>query len=1090
MSAVVDFADLSVNIKLNGLEQTTAQLAQLETLGEQAGRKVEAAFAPAQQAVTGAARAGDTAASSYRSLGDSTRNLVGHTEAHAFAMGRAIRATEGLAVESLGLNHQLSTLGVLLAEFGAGGGPVLVAVAAIAALGLAFEKITGSSRETREEQEKLTKAAEQWYELQRRGLTNQRLQQIDAEQKKLKDLTEQYEALTSAAAAGRSALGAGDTLQSVSGIGGVNDIFLQATGGTPLAATYQTAITSSATEDVKRQIKELKELIDALREDERKAVDETIASTQLELDRRIALNAAYKDGALTLATISSHYDTLAAIQKISADATEDQRAKLVALFHEIETQKGIEALNKALAETKNLLDQLEHALDGVKTTLDLSSGGASTTPTAGGAAAKGLAGLLAALQFNIPVGNIGGQIDASVAKQKEYEQQVQQLWTRGIEEIATHGLQSFTSFFDQVLNLFRRLMVQMQQAGKTSGTGYQLLGLASAGISGGLAGYQLGQSTGYLGGILGGAGSGALAGGQIPGGAGAIIGGLAGAAGGLLGAADAQSKAAEQLQAAADALRSKSDAFIAAGTGGSIAAQIAQINQTVLELARANLDLYQHGGISDQEGRDRDAAQGLSAVAQIAKITFGVVSDLGQQLNALNGPAGAFANALDDINKKYEQNVQNIRDLGLGEDAVNEAEAIRIGQIRQLILAEANLANITGGLLSRFSSITGATIGGGDPFASLRQAIADALAQGMTDLAASLQQELGLDEQFNAYLDGLERAKTDAAAQQAIDQASNALLQSQLDVAKQSLQTQEQSVNALQGVVDNLRHFQDSFKLDLSLTTLSPRGQLDEAARQFRALLAQANAGDVAAGNALGASAQQYATIGKSYFGSTSGYVDIFNEIQSGVGGAQGKFGTQLDTQQSILVELQKQTGIMDAQLATTTRTSDIANLTAKVNAERSLSGGANPLDERLLSLLLFSGAGSLADVQKGLGSQYAAIANNFATGNVHLGNNPAAWAANAAAGWYYDPVLGWSNPDPNAPQYARGGDHRGGWRVVGERGPELELTGPSRIQTAEQLSAPTVAAVARLEAKFDRLIAATNANALAQRTATAKAKS
>lgn len=34
---------------------------------------------------------------------------------------------------------------------------------------------------------------------------------------------------------------------------------------------------------------------------------------------------------------------------------------------------------------------------------------------------------------------------------------------------------------------------------------------------------------------------------------------------------------------------------------------------------------------------------------------------------------------------------------------------------------------------------------------------------------------------------------------------------------------------------------------------------------------------------------------------------------------------------------------------------------------------------------------------------------------------------------------------------FANGGDHRGGWRIVGERGPELEATGPSRIFNAEQ---------------------------------------
>jgi hypothetical protein len=39
-------------------------------------------------------------------------------------------------------------------------------------------------------------------------------------------------------------------------------------------------------------------------------------------------------------------------------------------------------------------------------------------------------------------------------------------------------------------------------------------------------------------------------------------------------------------------------------------------------------------------------------------------------------------------------------------------------------------------------------------------------------------------------------------------------------------------------------------------------------------------------------------------------------------------------------------------------------------------------------------------------------------------------------------------------PGYASGGDHSGGWRIVGENGPELENTGPSRIHSNAQSKA------------------------------------
>jgi hypothetical protein len=37
-------------------------------------------------------------------------------------------------------------------------------------------------------------------------------------------------------------------------------------------------------------------------------------------------------------------------------------------------------------------------------------------------------------------------------------------------------------------------------------------------------------------------------------------------------------------------------------------------------------------------------------------------------------------------------------------------------------------------------------------------------------------------------------------------------------------------------------------------------------------------------------------------------------------------------------------------------------------------------------------------------------------------------------------------------PEFADGGLHIGGMRIVGERGPELEMTGPSRIMSNEDL--------------------------------------
>jgi hypothetical protein len=67
-----------------------------------------------------------------------------------------------------------------------------------------------------------------------------------------------------------------------------------------------------------------------------------------------------------------------------------------------------------------------------------------------------------------------------------------------------------------------------------------------------------------------------------------------------------------------------------------------------------------------------------------------------------------------------------------------------------------------------------------------------------------------------------------------------------------------------------------------------------------------------------------------------------------------------------------------------------------------------------------------------------------------------------------------------SVPQFAEGGFHAGGLRIVGERGPELEATGPSRVWNQSQLAgalggnnnAALVAAVDRLTAQNARMSA------------------
>jgi hypothetical protein len=52
--------------------------------------------------------------------------------------------------------------------------------------------------------------------------------------------------------------------------------------------------------------------------------------------------------------------------------------------------------------------------------------------------------------------------------------------------------------------------------------------------------------------------------------------------------------------------------------------------------------------------------------------------------------------------------------------------------------------------------------------------------------------------------------------------------------------------------------------------------------------------------------------------------------------------------------------------------------------------------------------------------------------------------------GWNSGTSNDWATRN-NLPRFAAGGQHEGGWRMVGENGPELENTGPSRIFSNSQ---------------------------------------
>jgi len=89
--------------------------------------------------------------------------------------------------------------------------------------------------------------------------------------------------------------------------------------------------------------------------------------------------------------------------------------------------------------------------------------------------------------------------------------------------------------------------------------------------------------------------------------------------------------------------------------------------------------------------------------------------------------------------------------------------------------------------------------------------------------------------------------------------------------------------NALLQARDGLTKYMQSLAIG-SLSPLSPQQRLDEAQRQYQALLAKAKTGDVASVNGLSGAANTYLGLAQQMYASSSLYNEIFRTVYEGLG--------------------------------------------------------------------------------------------------------------------------------------------------------------------------------------------------------------
>lgn len=343
-----------------------------------------------------------------------------------------------------------------------------------------------------------------------------------------------------------------------------------------------------------------------------------------------------------------------------------------------------------------------------------------------------------------------------------------------------------------------------------------------------------------------------------------------------------------------------------------------------------------------------------------------------------------------------------------------------------------------------------------------------------------------------------------ADAKSALEEAK-ANLRSAYEDEKRAI---EQVISRHQALTKSLRSFLDDLRLDSGLSPLDPFERLQEAQKQFQETAAKALTGDEEALGKLEAVSRAYLTEAKAWWGTSTQYFEVFKDVEAIVAQALTVSEGQLSEAERQLAALESQIkGLVDLDKSVKSVEDAISDL-MKAEADYEAAKIANDdyqnhLFEQMLALMaeqrdaLGDVAASMAYLNANMDVMNAISAGqDFGTGSTDIGvlanahwqqhgqfenrevglgqqsrgakylaNNPDVLAGIRSGQTFgtnstdYD-VLAKAHWDLHGQfenrikGYANGGNHFGGLRIVGERGPELEATGPSRIWTAHQTQA------------------------------------
>lgn len=352
-----------------------------------------------------------------------------------------------------------------------------------------------------------------------------------------------------------------------------------------------------------------------------------------------------------------------------------------------------------------------------------------------------------------------------------------------------------------------------------------------------------------------------------------------------------------------------------------------------------------------------------------------------------------------------------------------------------------------------------------DELRAMAEAAGKAGEAGAAEFAALMRVQ-GAFAELVPVIDAVTSAAAAAAAAQqpyldAVAAAQTDLIASYRD----ELSVKTAIASRMSGYVQSLTQLRNSLLVG-NLSPLSPRAQYDEARRQLSDLKTHAALGDDAAYEQLQAVSQSFLEASQAYNASSAAYEQDFAWVQSILADSSTTAARIAAAAQSQASALQSQISLLDANVRATLSVVDAVGAMQAAVVAAIIAGAPVSDAVKQAAGTYTSGAGATYNIAADTWT--SADGTQSATTDALRGAMQGRVAAGGMADLYAglrdigmslstaDSIGGvpsieqWAR-DNGLPAFANGGDHAGGLRVVGERGWEVEATGPARYWSHDQ---------------------------------------